>query len=211
VVIADAEPLMGAAVKRCLERHGLVVSGEAHDGQELLEVTARTMPDVCLLGSDVPPDCVSITAALSARFPDTAAVVFAPTEADADVLRAVRAGARGYLQRDTACQSLARALTGAANGEAVFSRRMTDRLLSELRGPGVGSVVDSPRGRVTLSRRQVQVLRLLAQAATTADIARSLSISPVTARRHCADICRKLGAPDRASAVKLVLRQSGVA
>ena len=60
---------------------------------------------------------------------------------------------------------------------------------------------------MTLTRRQMQVLRLLARGATTAEIARSLSISQVTARRHCADICRKLGARDRASAVELFLGQ----
>ena len=205
VLVADAEPVMRAAVKACLERHGLTVCGQARDGRELLEMATRTTPDVCLLGSDLPVDNVRLTRLLSARFLETAVVVFAPTEVYADVLNAVRAGARGYLRRDIPCQSLARALSGARHGEAAFSRGMMDRLLGELRAPEMGFVVRSRHRRVTLSKRQVQVVRLLATGATTVDIARSLSISPVTARRHCADLCRKLGAPDRARAVELAL------
>jgi DNA-binding NarL/FixJ family response regulator len=206
-LVADAEPLMRVAVKACLQRHGLMVCGEASDDQELLEVLARTMPDVCLLAPDVPVDGIRSTAALSARFPETAVVVFAPTETYEDVLRAVHAGARGYLRRDTPCRSLARALSGVVNGEAGFSGRTVDHLVRELCGPEVGFVVHARGDRVTLSQRQIQVLRQLARGATTADIARSLSISAVTVRRHCADTCRKLGAPDRATAVELVRGQ----
>jgi DNA-binding NarL/FixJ family response regulator len=206
-LIADVEPLMGGAVKACLERHGLIACGEARAGRELLEMIARTRPDVCLLGSDLSGDSIRLIATIDARFPETAVVVFAPTETDEDVLRAVRAGARGYLRRDTACETLARALSGVTEGEAVFSRRTMGRLLHELRGAEAGSILHSPRGAVTLTRRQMQVLRLLARGATTAEIARSLSISQVTARRHCADICRKLGVRDRASAVELFLGQ----
>lgn len=134
-------------------------------------------------------------------------MVFAPTETDDDVLRAVRSGATRYLRRDTPCEKLARALSGVTEGEAVLSRRTMGRLLHELRGAEAGSILHSPRGAVTLTRHQMQVLRQLARGATTADIARSLSISEVTARRHCADICRKLGVRDRASAVELFLGQ----
>jgi DNA-binding NarL/FixJ family response regulator len=207
VLIADVEPLMRGAVRACLERHGLIVCGEARAGQELLEMTARTNPDVCLLGSDLPEDSFRLTAAIDARFPETAVVVFAPTETEDDVLRAVRAGAKGYVRRDTPCEKLARALSGVTEGEAVFSRRTMGRLLHELRGSEAGSTLHSPRGAVTLTRRRMQVLRLLARGATTADVAQSLSISKVTARRHCADICRKLGVHDRGSAVELFLGQ----
>lgn len=207
VLIADVEPLMRGAVKACLEKHGLIVSGEAHAGHEVLEMTATTKPDVCLLGSDLSDDNSRLTAALDARFPETAVVVFAATETDEDVVRAVRAGARGYLRRDTPCEKLAEALSGVTEGEAVFSRRTMGRLLHELRGAEAGFILQSPRGAVTLTRRQMQVLRLLARGATTADIARTLCVSRVTARRHCADICRKLGVRDRASAVELFLGQ----
>jgi len=207
VLIADVEPLMRGAVKECLERHGLIVCGEARAGQELLEMIARTRPDVCLLGSDLSDDTSRLTATIDARFPDTAVVVFGPTETDEDVLRAVRAGATGYLRRDTPCEKLARALSGVMEGEAVVSRRTMSRLLHELPAAEPGSIPHSPHGAVTLTRRQMQVLRLLAHGATTADIARSLSISEVTARRHCADICHGLGVRDRASAVQLFLGQ----
>jgi two-component system, NarL family, response regulator DesR len=173
---------MRKALAACLEERGLTVCAEVGDDQALLEVATRVCPDVCLVDADLPGESVRAARKLHSRVPETAVVFFGGSVTGGDVVRAIRAGAAGYMPRHARCDDLARAVASLADGEVALPQ---------------GFVALSNRGRVTLTQRQAQVLGMLTRGASATEIARSLAISPVTARRHCAEIRRKLGATDR--------------
>jgi DNA-binding NarL/FixJ family response regulator len=173
---------MRKALAGCLEEYGLEVCGEVGDEQALFELATRARPDVCLIDADLPAESVRAAGKLRSAVPGTSVLFLGGSVTEGDVARAIRAGAVGYVPRHMPCSDVARAVAIFAAGNGTFPH---------------GFVALSPRGRVALTERQSQVLGMLTRGATAADIARRLGISPVTARRHCAEIRRKLAAIDR--------------
>lgn len=144
------------------------------------------------------------------RRPSTTIVMLADGTRDADFFDALHAGASGYLVKDMDPARLAAALTDAHAGAAAVPRRLVTQLIDALREPPAGRRIRLPNGADThLTRREAEVLELLAAGATTSAIAVRLSLSPVTVRRHVSAIVAKLGVRDRATAVRLV-RDLGV-
>jgi DNA-binding NarL/FixJ family response regulator len=207
VLLAASAPLMRAAEEDCLREHGFAVSGTAEDAAAVVGLALRERPDVILIDTDLPGGGIRAAEDLVFALPAAAVVMMADGPTEADVLDAVRAGAVGCLPKDISREGLARALAGVLKGETALPRALVGAVLTEITAPDVKPVYGGAWERASaLSVRELEVLRLLAHGASTADIARQLSISPITARRHCAGICRKLGVSDRKAAVELVRR-----
>lgn len=133
--------------------------------------------------------------------PETRVIVLSATDDDHKAIRALRAGARGYLRKDIELDALPRAVNGVMAGEAAISRRLSMRVLEELRktpamGPGIRPTVSE------LTPREWQVLDLLTTGASTADIAVDLVLSPETVLTHVKNILKKLGVHSRRDAIK---------
>jgi DNA-binding NarL/FixJ family response regulator len=207
VFVAITAPLMRAAAETCLQEHGFAVYGDVTDADDVIEGVLRERPEVALIDVDLPGGGIAAARGLTAAVPDMPVVMLAEGPTEADVLEAVRAGAVGCLPMNISLDGLARALSGVLHGEAALPRALVGAVLTEIAiSDAMLAYGGAWEGASDLTLRELQVLRLAARGASTADIAQELSISPVTARRHSAEICRKLGVPDRATAVELVKR-----
>jgi DNA-binding NarL/FixJ family response regulator len=194
VVIGEPRPLMRVGLSRCLTEHGFLVQAEGVDATETVALALAKPPAICLLAVNLPGGAITAVVAIRSATPGARIVILAEHESVTEALEYIRLGAAGYLSKDIAPQSLPRALHSVVRGEVAVSRAMTRRLLAEARAlpPSVMAAHGADRpGALTV--REHQVLQLLSHGASTAEIARSLSISPVTARRHRAEIRRKLG------------------
>ena len=168
------------------------VLGEAGDGREALALAGRLHPDVVLMDLRMPGlDGVSTIKALKAQGSTARVLVLTTYDTDSDVLPAIRAGATGYLLKDTPRVELFRAVTAAHRGESVLSPTVARRLMGELRSPA----------REPLSQRELEVLTLISRGSTNRETAAKLFISEATVKTHLLHVYAKLGVRDRAAAV----------
>ncbi|HKZ85208.1 MAG TPA: response regulator transcription factor [Anaerolineae bacterium] len=176
----------------------LEVIGEAADGAEAVRVARELKPDVVLMDMLMPVmDGVAATAAIRRELPDTEVIALTSVLEDEKVIGAVRAGAIGYLLKDTEADDLRRAIKAAANGQVQLSPKAAARLMREVRAP------DSPEA---LTERETDVLRLLAQGKSNKEIAHQLSLSEKTVKTHVSNILAKLGVPSRTQAALYAVR-----
>jgi len=208
VVIADDHPIILVGVRRSLEKDGFVVVGEAADRQSAVREVCRYRPDVALLDVYMPGGGVEAAAAIAEEVPSTAVVMLTVSDEMTHVLGALRAGAAGYLLKDSNPDRLGAALCGVLRGETALPRRLHRRVLDEFRsltatvGPGVEV------GGVELTSREWEILSMLRANRTTTQIADALSLSPVTVRRHVSSAMAKLGVANRHEAVRRISRRS---
>ena len=168
------------------------VLGEAADGHEALAVARAVQPDVVLMDLRMPGmDGVTAIRALSEQGSTARVLVLTTYDTDSDVLPAIRAGATGYLLKDTPRAELFRAVSAAHRGESVLSPAVAGRLMGELRSPA----------REELSQRELEVLGLIAPGCTNRETATRLFISEATVKTHLLHAYAKLGVRDRAAAV----------
>ncbi|MEV0720134.1 response regulator transcription factor [Asanoa sp. NPDC050611] len=193
VLLVDDHPVVRAGVRGLLSGEpDITVVGEAASGAEALTAAAALRPAVVLMDLRLPGlDGVGATAQLLAAQPATRVVVLTTYETDADILRAVEAGAAGYLLKDASRADLVSAVRAAARGETVLSPSVATRLLHRVRHPRAES----------LSAREVEVLRLVARGLSNGEIARALHISEATVKTHLLRTFAKLGVNDRTAAV----------
>jgi DNA-binding NarL/FixJ family response regulator len=178
----------------------LDVVGEAGSGPEAVAMVGARAPDVVLMDLRMPGgDGVSATTAITEQHPATRVVVLTTYDTDADILRAVEAGASGYLLKDCSQAELTSAIRAAARGETVLTPSVAARLVSRMRGPQPES----------LSPREVQVLGLVAVGRTNAEIGRALHITEATVKTHLLRAFAKLDVSDRTAAVT-VARERGL-
>jgi DNA-binding NarL/FixJ family response regulator len=178
----------------------LTVVGEAGSGPEAVAMVGVHSPDVVLMDLRMPGgDGVAATTAITAHHPGTRVVVLTTYDTDADILRAVEAGAAGYLLKDCSQAELTSAIRAAARGETVLTPSVAARLVSRMRGPQPES----------LSPREVQVLGLVAVGRTNAEIGRELHITEATVKTHLLRTFSKLDVSDRTAAVT-VARERGL-
>jgi two-component system, NarL family, nitrate/nitrite response regulator NarL len=204
VLVADHSPSMRAGVRLALETDDCVVCGEAGDAGAAVEAALRERPDLRLVDADLPRGGGAAVAEITSKLPGTRVVVFSDSRGETDLLAALRAGAWGYLYKDIDLARLPTALQRVLEGEPALPRALVARLIDELR--------DTERRRAlgmrhNLSHRELEVLELLSENLTTAEIAGRLFVARVTVRTHIASILKKLGVPTREEAIRLLERR----
>jgi DNA-binding NarL/FixJ family response regulator len=205
VLVADDHPPTREGIRAVLEQAGIAVCAEASDAAAAVEAARRERPDVCLLDVHMPGSGISAAATISSELSDTAVVMLTAADNEDDLFDAVGAGAAGYLLKDTAPERLPYAVRGVTEGEAALSRKLTARVLDEFRGRAQRRRLQVPhRHGVDLTTREWEVLELMRQELSTAEIAKRLFVSPVTVRTHIAALLRKLDVPDRKAAIQLL-------
>ncbi|MBV9005031.1 MAG: response regulator transcription factor [Solirubrobacterales bacterium] len=206
VLLADDHIPARAGIKRAIEPHGLRVVAEASNAADALRMAAAQRPHVCVLAVGLPGSGIEAARQIKESLPETKIVVMTATASDEELLSALRAGADGYLLMSTSAVRLPYAIAGVAHGEAAVPRSMTARLIAEFRERGARRWVTlRPSGvEVELTAREFEVLERLKRREGTAEIASRLGISEVTVRRHIASVLRKLGMPNRRSAIEML-------
>jgi DNA-binding NarL/FixJ family response regulator len=209
VLIADDHAPTRADVRRVLERdERFVVCAEAADAAGAVQAALREQPDICLLDLGMPGNGMAAVWEIAARTPETKIVILTVSDQEARLFAALRAGASGYLLKTMNLNRLPDTLDGVCNGEAAIPRTLMARVLERFRRrePRWRQAVAGP-GQWRLTSREWEVIDLLAQGRSTAEIAERLVISPTAVRVHIASIVRKLEVPDRAAAVELFRRR----
>jgi DNA-binding NarL/FixJ family response regulator len=193
VVLADDHPVVREGLRGMLAAEpGIEVVADAASGAEVVAVTARFQPDVVLMDLRMPHgDGVEATTKIVGGHPGIRVVVLTTYETDADIVRAVEAGAVGYLLKDASISELGNAIRAAARGETVLAPSVARRLVSHVRQPR----------RDLLSSRETEVLALVARGLTNAEIGQQLSITEATVKTHLLRLFGKLGVNDRTAAV----------
>jgi DNA-binding NarL/FixJ family response regulator len=199
VLVVDDHPVVRGGLVGWLDaQQDLTVVGEAADGLEALALVAAAEPDVVLMDLRMPRmDGVTATERLAARHPAVRVLVLTTYDTDADIVRAVAAGATGYLLKDTPLPQLADAVRAAARGETVLAPPVAARLVSRLRAPAA----EAP------TAREVEVLAGVARGLTNAEIGRDLFIGEATVKTHLLRVFAKLGVDDRTRAVMVAVER----
>jgi DNA-binding NarL/FixJ family response regulator len=193
VLLVDDHPVVREGLRGMINAEDdLTVVGEAGSGAEAVALAESLRPDVILMDLRMPDvDGVTATERILAASPSIRIVVVTTYESDADILRAVEAGAAGYLLKDASRVELADAVRDAARGKTVLAPSVADRLVRFVRQPA----------SVSLSSREVEVLGLVAKGTTNAEIGRALHISEATVKTHLLRAFNKLDVSDRTAAV----------
>jgi DNA-binding NarL/FixJ family response regulator len=193
LILVDDHPVVREGLRGMLEAEpDLSVVGEAGSGEEAVVVARTARPDVILMDLRMRGlDGVGATERILAESATTKIIVLTTYETDADILRAVEAGASGYLLKDATRAELAGAVRAAVRGETVLAPSVAGRLVNQVRRPD----------RPGLSGREVEVLGLVASGLTNAEIGRALHISEATVKTHLLRIFSKLDVSDRTAAV----------
>ncbi len=198
VLLVDDQVLMRRGLKKLLEvEDGIEVVGEAADGVEALQIIPDARPDVALVDARMPKmDGVELIRRLSQEHPRVAAIVLTTFDDDEYVFGGLRAGARGYLLKDTPPEELVSGIEKASRDETVLGGQIASRVVSELRRTTPAKRPSRP-GDEALSEREVEVAKLVGAGATNQEIALRLYITEGTAKNHISKILRKLGLRDR--------------
>jgi DNA-binding NarL/FixJ family response regulator len=203
ILIVDDHPVVRDGLRGMLASEAdFEVVGEAASGAEAVLLTERERPDVVLMDLQMPGvDGATATAEIAERFPGTRVLVLTTYDTDADILRAVEAGATGYLLKDAPRERLFPAIRSAARGETVLAPTVATRLVNRMRVPA----------EEALTSREIEVLELVARGSSNADVAASLFISEATVKTHLLHIFGKLGVDDRTAAVVSALERGIIA
>jgi DNA-binding NarL/FixJ family response regulator len=205
VLIADDHALTRADVRQVLDAdERFEICADTADAPGAVHAAVRERPDLCLLDVRMPGGGLSAAWEIAARLPRTKIVMLTVSSEDADLYAALRAGAEGYLLKTMNFTRLPDALDGVCSGEAAVPRLLVARLLKRFRArePRWRQPLDHGSA-ACLTSRQWEVLELLAQGCSTAEIANGLVITSSAVRAHITAIVRKLRVPDRAAAVAL--------
>lgn len=203
LMLADDHRLLREGLNRSMRESGFDVVGEAQNGVEAVEMARSLNPEVVLMDVSMPEmDGVEACRQLRAALPDTK-VVMLTMHADQNVLaNAIRAGACGYLVKDCSTQEISSAVRMAASGETALSPQLAASMLDEVRKL---HIAPSREERV-VTRREEEVLQLIADGCSTAEVADQMYISQKTVKNHLASIYQKLEARDRTQAVLQAVR-----
>jgi DNA-binding NarL/FixJ family response regulator len=199
LLISDDHPVVRAGLKGMLAGEpDFDVVGEATDGLETLEFAERLKPDVVLMDLRMPRmDGVHATRHVRDKLPNTRVLILTTYETDADIVKALEAGATGYLLKDTSSEDLFRAIRAAAAGESALAPAVASHLVRRMHHSE----------EETLSAREIEVLELVARGTSNKEIAKELWISETTVKSHLLHTFEKLGVSDRTAAVTEAIRR----
>jgi DNA-binding NarL/FixJ family response regulator len=202
-MLADDHRMLREGLRRSMSDQGFDVVGEARDGDEAIRLAEELQPEVILMDVTMPEvDGVEATRQIRQQFPDIR-IVMLTMHADQEVLAAaIRAGASGYLVKDCSTEEIASAVRMAASGETALSPQLAASMLDEVRK------LDQPSSEEerVITRREEEVLQLIANGCSTPEVAEKLFISQKTVKNHLASIYQKLDARDRTQAVLQAVR-----
>jgi DNA-binding NarL/FixJ family response regulator len=199
ILITDDHPVVREGLSGMLAgQSDFEVIGLAADGNTAVKMHDSLAPDVTLMDLQMPGlDGVGAIKAIKAQQPSSRIIVLTTYNSDADILRAIEAGATGYLLKDAPREELFRAIRAAARGDSVLAPAVAARLMTRMRAPA----------EENLSAREIEVLQLVAKGASNEEIGKSLHISTATVKTHLIHIYGKLGVDDRTAAVTTALEK----
>ena len=208
VMLVDDHALVRQGVRAFLDTQGdIAVVAEAKSGEEAVKLAAEHAPDVALMDLIMPGmDGVEATRSLTAQSPRTKVVMLTSYHDDEHIFPAIRAGALSYVLKEVGPEELADAVRKAAAGEAVLHPRVAARVVRELHG----ARRDEPNAFRELSDRELEVLKLIADGLSNAEIAGRLYVSEKTVKSHVSNILGKLHLADRTQAAVYAWRQGVV-
>ncbi len=203
IVVADDQALMRAGFRMILDAaDDLEVAGEAIDGADAVRAFERLRPDVVVMDVRMPTmDGIEATRRITSLDPGAKVLILTTFDLDEYVYEALRAGASGFLLKDRPPEELVAAVRIVAAGEALLAPSVTRRLIAEFASRP--EQVRAPEGLDELTEREREVLVLMAEGASNAEIARRLFVAETTVKTHVGHVLRKLGLRDRAQAVVL--------
>lgn len=202
--MADDHPPTRAGIRLTLEGHGFLICAECASAPAAVAAAERHRPDLCLLDVRMPGNGVAAAAEIASRVPGSVIVMLTVSRDDGDLFEALRVGASGYLLKDVDPSRLVSTLKEVLAGEAALDHRLVTRLVDEVRERSRRRHALLKRSGVELTAREREVLELLGERLSTAQIAERLSIAPVTVRRHISRLLRELKVRDREAAVRLL-------
>jgi DNA-binding NarL/FixJ family response regulator len=211
VVVADDQSAVREGLVLLLGTlPGITVAGEAADGDAAVQLVATVKPQVVLMDLNMPGcDGVAATTRITAEHPGTRVVVLTTYADDESIIRALQAGALGYLTKEATRAEIGRAVHAAAAGQAILDPGVQQRLLSAAaRAPGVPAAPGTPGAGAAggaddeLTPREAEVLRLIAAGQSNREIARTLFVSEATVKTHVNRIFAKTASRDRAQATR---------
>ncbi len=208
ILIADDHPLFRHGLQTLLRAApDIDVVGEATTGEETVALADRVQPDVILMDIKMPGlNGIEATRRILQISPQMHVLIVTMFEDDASVFAAMRAGARGYVLKDAQMEDILRAIRAVGRGEAIFSPAIATRVIDFF----AGAHRAVPREIFpSLTEREREILQLLAQSSTNADISRELALSPKTVSNYLSSIFGKLQVADRAQAI-LRAREAGL-
>jgi DNA-binding NarL/FixJ family response regulator len=209
VLVVDDQELVRAGLCTVIDRHdGIDVVGDAGDGLAAIEGARRLRPDVVLMDIRMPGlDGIAATREITAASASPRVLVLTTFDLDEYVYEALRAGASGFLLKDTPPGRLAEAIRTVGDGDALLAPQITRRLVERFAAPRP----ETPEALGELTEREVEVLRLIARGLSNAEIAAVLVVSLPTVKTHVGRILMKLGLRDRVQAVVLAYEAGIVA
>lgn len=199
VMLVDDHPIVRAGIAGMIaQTDGIDVVGEAGNGREALPLIDELRPDVILLDLRMPVmDGTELIRRLRANGDTIGILVLTTYDTDADILRAIEAGANGYLLKDTSHEDLVKAIIATGDGDSWLTPSVAAQLMRSVR---------QPEGE-HLSSREMDVLRLVAKGNSNKEIAAELHVSQATVKTHLIHIFRKLDVNDRTAAVTLAMER----
>jgi DNA-binding NarL/FixJ family response regulator len=199
ILIVDDHPVVREGLAGMLAAQlDFEVVGMAGDGQTAVQLNLALDPDVTLMDLQMPIlDGVGAIQAIQEERPGAHILVLTTYDNDTDIVRAIEAGATGYLLKDLPREDLYRAVRAAARGESVLAPAVASRLMSRMRAPA----------EENLSAREIEVLKLVARGTSNKEIGKQLHISTATVKTHLVHIYNKLAVNDRTAAVTVALER----
>lgn len=208
ILIADDHKIVREGIKAMLREEGwITIMGEASDGEEVLEFLERVDVDIVLLDIDMPcMDGICCSKHIRQYWPKTKVLIISMHQSEKFVVEAFRAGAAGFISKDSCKAELVSAIRALNEGNSYFSHEVSQKLLKCLNRPEGERDFESPSDEPILTSRETEVLALIAKEYTNHEIAERLFISPHTVVSHRRNLLQKLNAKNTAGLVRYATR-----